>query len=65
MNTDYNDDYNRRHRDEKDGDADKLATVQLALQFIDNHIMSEKEALKYFNLPKEIFDRLKTQLNHS
>ena len=57
-----NDDNNRRHRDEKDNDVDKLATVELALQFINNEIMSEKEALKYFNLPKEIFERLKSQI---
>jgi hypothetical protein len=57
---DYNDEANRRLRDELDGFEDIKATVKLALQFIDNNIMSEKEALKYFNLPKAIFDQFKT-----
>ena len=55
-----NDEENRRVRDEQDDFEDIMATVKLAEDFIHKHIMSEKEALKYFNLPQHIFDKFKT-----
>lgn len=57
---DLNDEENRRVRDELDGFEDIKATVKLAEDFIQKHIMTEKEALKYFNLPKQMFDKFKT-----
>lgn len=59
MELDLNDENNRRVRDENDENEDIKATVRLAVSFIDNNIMAEKEALKYFNLPKAVFDRFK------
>ena len=56
---DHNDENNRRIRDELDEFEDIKATVKLALQFVEDNIMNEKEALKYFNLPKPIFDKFK------
>jgi hypothetical protein len=55
----YNDDLNRRIRNESDGDKDIKATVKAAQAFIEDGIMSEHEALKYFNLPKVVYDRFK------
>jgi hypothetical protein len=55
----HNEEENRRLRDELDQFEDLKATVKLAEQFIDNNIMTEKEALKYFNLPKVQFDRFR------
>ncbi|RYF86652.1 MAG: hypothetical protein EOO00_13055 [Chitinophagaceae bacterium] len=55
-----NDDDNRRHRDEADGEKDIKLTVKAAQDFIEQGIMHEKEALKYFNLPKNVYDRFKT-----
>lgn len=55
----FNDDLNRRIRSESDGDEDIKATVKAAQAFIDGGIMSEYEALKYFNLPKVVYDRFK------
>ncbi|KAA5532719.1 hypothetical protein F0919_18235 [Taibaiella lutea] len=57
MELDLNDENNRRMRDEQDENEDIKATVKLAQSFIDSNIMTEKEALKYFNIPKAIFDR--------
>jgi len=54
-----NDDENRRLRSEADGDRDIKLTVQSAQDFIEKGIMHEQEALKYFNLPKVIYDRFK------
>lgn len=59
MELDLNDENNRRLRDENDENEDIKATVKLAQSFIENNIMTEKEALKYFNLPKKIFDHFK------
>ena len=59
---DHNDEENRRQRDEQDGFEDIKATVKLALRFIEDNIMTEREALKYFNLPKAVFDKFKTAL---
>lgn len=59
MELDLNDENNRRIRDEQDENEDIKATVKLALSFIENNVMTEKEALKYFNIPKAIFDRFK------
>ncbi len=59
---DNNDEENRRMRDENDEYEDIKATVKLARRFIEDHIMNEKEALKYFNLPKPIFDKFKGAL---
>lgn len=59
MELDLNDENNRRVRDEHDGNEDIKATVKLARSFIEQHIMTEKEALKYFNIPKVVFDRFK------
>ncbi|MFA6059459.1 MAG: hypothetical protein WC756_14730 [Taibaiella sp.] len=55
----YNDDQNRRIRSESDGDRDIKATVKAAQSFIEDGIMCEQEALKYFNLPKVIYDKFK------
>jgi uncharacterized protein YhfF len=55
----YNDDQNRRIRGESDGDQDIKATVKAAQSFIEDGIMCEQEALKYFNLPKVIYDKFK------
>jgi hypothetical protein len=55
----YNDDHNRRIRSESDGDQDIKATVKAAQFFIEDGIMCEQEALKYFNLPKVIYDKFK------
>jgi len=55
----HTDEENRRIRNEKDGHEDIKATVRLALRFINDHIMNEQEALKYFNLPKPVFDKFK------
>jgi len=59
MELDLNDENNRRIRDEQDGNEDIKATVKLARSFIQNNVMTEKEALKYFNIPKAVFDRFK------
>lgn len=56
---DHNEEENRRLRDEQDGFEDIKATVRLAVKFIEDNIMNEKEALKYFNLPKAVFDKFK------
>lgn len=56
---DLNDEQNRRIRNESDGDKDIRATVRMAQSFIDMGLMNEKEALKYFNLPKMIYDKFK------
>lgn len=55
----YNDDHNRRIRSESDEDQDIKATVKAAQFFIEDGIMCEQEALKYFNLPKVIYDKFK------
>jgi hypothetical protein len=55
----YNDDQNRRIRYESDGDKDIKATVKAAQAFIEDGIMNEHEALKYFNLPKVVYDKFK------
>jgi uncharacterized protein YhfF len=55
----YNDDHNRRIRSESDGDHDIKATVKAAQSFIEDGIMCEQEALKYFNLPKVVYDKFK------
>lgn len=55
-----NDDHNRRIRCESDGDHDIKLTVRAAQQYIEQGIMNEKEALKYFNLPKIVYDKFKT-----
>jgi hypothetical protein len=56
---DLNDEQNRRIRCEADGDKDIKLTVAAAQAFIEKGIMNEKEALKYFNLPKVIYDKFK------
>lgn len=61
MELDLNDENNRRIRDESDNNEDISATVRLARSFIDNNVMTEKEALKYFNIPKVVFDRFNTE----
>ncbi len=50
----------RRLRDEGDGNEDIRATVKRAQNFVDMNLMTEAEALKYFNLPKAIYERFKT-----
>jgi hypothetical protein len=62
MELDLNDENNRRVRDEQDENEDIKATVNLAQSFIESNIMTEKEALKYFNIPKAVFDRFKNNL---
>ena len=62
MELDLNDENNRRIRDESDNNEDIRATIRLARSFIDNQIMTEKEALKYFNIPKVIFDRFRNEI---
>jgi hypothetical protein len=57
MNT--NDDQFRRLRDECDMGADIKATVRAAQSFIENGLVTEEEALKYFNLPKSVYDKYK------
>jgi hypothetical protein len=59
MELDLNDENNRRVREENDENEDIKATVKLAQSFVENNIMTENEALKYFNLPKKVFDRFK------
>ena len=59
MELDLNDENNRRIRDEQDENEDIKATIRLAQSFIENNIMSEKEALKYFNIPKAVFERFR------
>lgn len=51
----------RRLRDEGDGNEDISATVKRAQHFVDMNLMTEAEALKYFNLPKAIYERFKAQ----
>jgi hypothetical protein len=59
-----NDDQNRRIRCESDGDKDIKLTVRAAQDYIEQGIMSEQEALKYFNLPKIIYDKFKSSVPH-
>jgi len=56
---DHNNEANRRIRNEKDGNEDIKATVRLAEDFIRRQVMTEKEALKYFNLSQKAFDRFR------
>lgn len=47
-------------------DADVIrTTVQLALSFIGQGLMTEEQALKYFNLKQEAFDHFKAELTRS
>ena len=55
-NTDQSD---RRIRDEGDDGADLRATVARAQFMIDNNIMTELEALKYFNLSSAFYRKYK------
>lgn len=52
----------RRFRDERDGDEDIKATVRLARSFIEKGLMTRPEALKYFNLPEEIYDKYNSEV---
>jgi hypothetical protein len=49
----------RRSRDEGDGNEDIIATVLKAQSFVNMQLMTEAEALKYFNLPRQIYERFK------
>ncbi len=49
----------RRLRDEGDGNEDIIATVLKAQSFVDRKLMTETEALKYFNLPRHIYEHFK------
>lgn len=64
MELDLNDENNRRIRDESDGGEDIRATIKLAVSFIENKIMTEKEALKYFNIPKIVFDEFNNETKY-
>lgn len=47
-------------------DADVIrTTVRLALSFIGQGLMTEEQALKYFNLKQEAFDYFKAELSQS
>lgn len=50
-------DSDRRIRDEQDQGEDIRATVLRAKTMIELDIMSEKEALKYFNITKAVYDK--------
>ena len=54
----------RRMRDEQDGNEDIKATVRKAQSFIEMELMTEAEALKYFNLPKQIYERFKVTVKN-
>lgn len=54
-----NNESDRRLRDEGDGQEDIKATVKKAQSFIEMELMTEAEALKYFNLPKLIYEKFK------
>jgi len=50
---------NRRSRDEKDDDVDIKATVQMAQNLVNMGIMSESEALKYYNISRVKYEQHK------